>query len=196
MQVREHAKSQGKALAKGHTKTKTQATTDACEGRQDDDLPRDGSATNPYVMITISNNAIPAHQRHQDGRDIIPANGRLPTTTAAQQQPSEQQEQPGPEQEHGQEQAAAAPMTGASTTAGTPAGQTGVAGETSNGSSNGVVPDARRRARHERVRYLPPGGHLGRGDRDAVVELGQPAVHGHRRDHRRSIAALRCCCSA
>jgi hypothetical protein len=32
-----------------------------------------GSATNPYVEITISNNALPAHQRHQDGRDIIPA---------------------------------------------------------------------------------------------------------------------------
>ena len=32
-----------------------------------------GSATNPYVEITISNNAVPAHQRHQDGRDIVPA---------------------------------------------------------------------------------------------------------------------------
>jgi hypothetical protein len=32
-----------------------------------------GSATNPYVTITISNNALPAHARHQDGRDIIPA---------------------------------------------------------------------------------------------------------------------------
>jgi len=32
-----------------------------------------GSATNPYVTITISNNALPAHMRHQDGRDIIPA---------------------------------------------------------------------------------------------------------------------------
>jgi hypothetical protein len=32
-----------------------------------------GSSTNPYVTITISNNALPAHARHQDGRDIIPA---------------------------------------------------------------------------------------------------------------------------
>jgi hypothetical protein len=32
-----------------------------------------GSATNPFVTITISNNALPAHARHHDGRDIIPA---------------------------------------------------------------------------------------------------------------------------
>jgi len=32
-----------------------------------------GSTTNPYVEITISNNALDAHRRHQDGRDIIPA---------------------------------------------------------------------------------------------------------------------------
>jgi hypothetical protein len=32
-----------------------------------------GSATNPYVEITISANALAAHQRHQDGRDIYPA---------------------------------------------------------------------------------------------------------------------------
>ena len=31
-----------------------------------------GSETNPYVEITISANALPAHQRHQDGRDIYP----------------------------------------------------------------------------------------------------------------------------
>lgn len=32
-----------------------------------------GSETNPYVEITISENALPAHLRHQDGRDIAPA---------------------------------------------------------------------------------------------------------------------------
>jgi hypothetical protein len=31
-----------------------------------------GSATNPYVEITISANALAAHQRHQDGRDLYP----------------------------------------------------------------------------------------------------------------------------
>lgn len=32
-----------------------------------------GSSTNPYVEITVSENAVHAHARHQDGRDIIPA---------------------------------------------------------------------------------------------------------------------------
>jgi hypothetical protein len=32
-----------------------------------------GSETNPYVQITVSNNALAAHKRHQGGRDIIPA---------------------------------------------------------------------------------------------------------------------------
>ena len=32
-----------------------------------------GSQTNPYVRIRVSNNALDAHRRHQDGRDIIPA---------------------------------------------------------------------------------------------------------------------------
>ncbi len=31
------------------------------------------SATNPYVEITVSNDALAAHRRHQDGRDIVPA---------------------------------------------------------------------------------------------------------------------------
>src|SRR6266480_4011539 len=36
-----------------------------------------GSATNPYVEITISRNALKAHARHQDGRDLlsVPAGG-------------------------------------------------------------------------------------------------------------------------
>jgi hypothetical protein len=32
-----------------------------------------GSATNPYVTITIAEPAVKAHARHHDGRDIIPA---------------------------------------------------------------------------------------------------------------------------
>lgn len=32
-----------------------------------------GSETNPYVRITVSDEALPAHAAHQDGRDIIPA---------------------------------------------------------------------------------------------------------------------------
>jgi hypothetical protein len=32
-----------------------------------------GSETNPYVEITISNNGVPAHDRHQNDEDIIPA---------------------------------------------------------------------------------------------------------------------------
>ena len=32
-----------------------------------------GSETNPYVQITVSNNALPAHSRHHGGRDLIPA---------------------------------------------------------------------------------------------------------------------------
>jgi hypothetical protein len=44
-----------------------------------------GSATNPYVEITISDRAVQAHARHQDGRDIIPAPaGGCPGTAAAE----------------------------------------------------------------------------------------------------------------
>lgn len=43
-----------------------------------------GSDTNPYVEITISNNALPAHGRHHEGRDIIPApEGGCESTAAA-----------------------------------------------------------------------------------------------------------------
>jgi hypothetical protein len=43
-----------------------------------------GSATNPYVEITISANALAAHQRHRDGRDIYPASaGGCPGGSAA-----------------------------------------------------------------------------------------------------------------
>lgn len=32
-----------------------------------------GSTSNPYVLICVDDNALAAHERHQDGRDIIPA---------------------------------------------------------------------------------------------------------------------------
>jgi hypothetical protein len=42
-----------------------------------------GSDTNPYVEITISDRAVQAHARHQDGRDIIPAPaGGCPATAS------------------------------------------------------------------------------------------------------------------
>jgi hypothetical protein len=48
------------------------------------------SDTNPYVEITVSNNAIPAHDRHQDGEDIIPAPaGGCPGGTSAAGTPDE-----------------------------------------------------------------------------------------------------------
>ena len=129
-QAKAKAHKQGKALAKGHAKTQTQraptANTHAKAGKTTL-CHATGSTTNPYVTITISNNAVPAHQRHQDGRDIIPAPaGGCPTTAAsAQQQPAQQQDQP----------AAATPTTGASTKTPAPAGQTGVLGESTSGSS-------------------------------------------------------------
>ena len=50
-----------------------------------------GSAANPYVEITISDRAVDAHARHQDGRDIIPAPaGGCPATAPAQAPAAEQ----------------------------------------------------------------------------------------------------------
>jgi hypothetical protein len=51
-----------------------------------------GSATNPYVTITISDNALPAHARHQDGRDLIPAPaGGCPQPAAAAEKPGKRE---------------------------------------------------------------------------------------------------------
>jgi hypothetical protein len=68
------ASSQGKALAKGHAQAKgqTKVNTHAKAGKTTF-CHATGSATNPYVTITTSNNALGAHTRHQDGRDIVPA---------------------------------------------------------------------------------------------------------------------------
>jgi hypothetical protein len=46
-----------------------------------------GSETNPYVTITISDHALPAHDRHQNDEDIIPApGGGCPSAPAAKGQ--------------------------------------------------------------------------------------------------------------
>jgi hypothetical protein len=103
-----HAKTHatGRALAKGHTKTQTHGNSAApktqgppasnthAKAGKTTICHATGSATNPYVTITISNNAIPAHQRHQDGRDIIPApEGGCPTGQESQQPSTPPQEQ-------------------------------------------------------------------------------------------------------
>ena len=45
-----------------------------------------GSATNPYVLITVDNHALKAHSKHQDDEDIVPApvdsNGKAYCPTA------------------------------------------------------------------------------------------------------------------
>ena len=40
-----------------------------------------GSEKNPYVRITLSNDALAAHYVHQDGRDLVPAPETCPATT-------------------------------------------------------------------------------------------------------------------
>ena len=83
----------GKAPAKGHVKTqvKTQgppATNTHAKAGKTTFCHATGSKTNPFVTITTSNNALPAHGRHQDGRDIIPAPaGGCPGAGTGQQQP-------------------------------------------------------------------------------------------------------------
>jgi hypothetical protein len=133
-----HAKAntqaRGKALAKGHAKTqataqaKTQGTPAAnthAKAGKTTICHATGSATNPFVTITISNNALPAHRRHQDGRDMIPAPaGGCPT---------------GPAQGAPQQQGAATPPAGTQAPAGvTPsAGSQGqVLGESTTGSTS------------------------------------------------------------
>ncbi len=57
------------------------AGSDAADGSDDGNdgehkvtiCPSTGSAHHPYVMINVDEHAIPAHERHHDGRDIIPA---------------------------------------------------------------------------------------------------------------------------
>lgn len=131
----------GKALAKGHAKTQTPTANIHAKAGKTTICHATGSATNPYVTITISNNALPAHRRHQDGRDIIPApaeGGCSATVTGQVPQPA------GGGQEQQQQQQGSTPgTTGSSTqgtaganaqgTAGTGTGST--PGETTNGSN-------------------------------------------------------------
>ena len=84
-QAKVHAN--GKALAKGHAKTQAPKVNTHAKAGKTTICHATGSATNPYVTITISNNALPAHRRHQDGRDIIPAPVTgCPTAATAQEQ--------------------------------------------------------------------------------------------------------------
>ena len=95
-----------------------------------------GSATNPYVTITISNNALPAHMRHQDGRDIIPAPaGGCPTgqQTQTEQPPGTTEQTPPPTTTETQTPAPATSETTAPATQQQPAAQ--VLGQTVTGSS-------------------------------------------------------------
>ena len=78
----------GQAKARGHAKVNTGSGGSAPKARGKAESQEQGSshakagkvtlchatgsATNPYVEITISANALAAHQRHQDGRDIYP----------------------------------------------------------------------------------------------------------------------------
>ena len=73
-------KTHGKSTAPGQTKPKSHGPagkTTLCHST--------GSAKNPYVTITVSDNALKAHRAHHDGRDIIPAPaGGCPATAPAQ----------------------------------------------------------------------------------------------------------------
>ena len=61
--------------AKGHGKEKPGRAKPANEAERAKTTVchATGSAANPYVRITISDNALAAHRRHHDGDDVIPA---------------------------------------------------------------------------------------------------------------------------
>jgi hypothetical protein len=148
------ASTHGKALAKGHAKTQgssqatthgkatakgqTQVNTHANAGKTTF-CHATGSKTNPYVTITTSNNALPAHTRHQDGRDIIPAPaGGCPGATES----SSQQPPAGGEQGNTNTPQGTTETPAGTTPASGTQGQAGVLGESttspagSNGSAN------------------------------------------------------------
>jgi len=80
-----------------------------------------GSATNPYVLITVDNHALKAHGNHQDDRDIIPAprdaNGKPYCPTAPPAAPPTTTPPPTTPP------ATTAPTTGSSPTVSAPAGE-------------------------------------------------------------------------
>ena len=135
-----HSNASGRQQAKVHTQGAPATEIHAKAGKTTI-CHATGSATNPYVTITISNNAVPAHQRHQDGRDIIPApaggcpsgtiGGAQQTPATGQQEQSQQAQAPASTQ---QQTATAAPTTGSSTTGAAPSSSSG---KHSSGSSPG-----------------------------------------------------------
>jgi hypothetical protein len=88
----EHGRGHSKQVKSTHTET-TSPSTHAKAGKTTI-CHSTGSASNPYVEITISDNALPAHRRHHDGRDIIPAPAGGCPKPAAATQGSEQPQAP------------------------------------------------------------------------------------------------------
>lgn len=88
---RAHGKSGGSSKSKssGPKATRDAGTGDNPQGRGPSGKTQychaTHSETNPFVLITTNNNALPAHRAHQDEEDIIPAvNGQCPGGTTAE----------------------------------------------------------------------------------------------------------------
>jgi hypothetical protein len=141
-----------------------------------------GSATNPYVQITINTNGLHGHAKHHDGRDIIPApaGGCPGGATEGAQQPggSEPQQQAAaqptaPTSETAQQAVLAARVQ--HTSAPTEKARTMVLGESVEGSTpaaatapaSSVAPAATQRA----VRLDDRGGSLPFTGTDAILVL-------------------------
>jgi hypothetical protein len=127
------AHTNGKALAKGHANTQAPKVNTHAKAGKTTICHATGSATNPFVTITISDNALPAHRRHQDGRDIIPAPaGGCPTAAGQVQQPAGSEQQGSTQGTTGSSTQGTAGAN-AQGTAGTGTGA-GTLGESTNGS--------------------------------------------------------------
>ena len=132
-----------------------------------------GSATNPYVTITISDNALPAHARHQDGRDLIPAPAGGCPSEAAPAEKRSAQAQRAAGSKRGLAAAAgeraAGGVLGTTHTAAELADAGGVLGEIYRGAALG---DESEHRAGRRVR----GGRGGRGDIRCGLGLGRGGV--------------------